>query len=322
MEDNILGMMWVEKHRPKELSDVVLIESHKDFFEKCLNKKEIPNILLAGNPGSGKSCISRILVDKLISNKMDLLMYNGSNETGINKIREDVEGFLRTPKMSANHKIVYIEEFERLSGAAQCMLKDVFEKYYENGRFICNTNHKSKIEPALISRFQVFDFKRLSDEFIVQYCEKILKSENIKYNIEDVKLLVQSVSPDVRKIVNTLEQSCHGGELKNLDKESIVGIEKKIIGLIIQLCENINNISVINKNVADIQDELARQEIDYFSVYEQLFNSQIPLWAKIEVNKYCNMHQQSAIPQIHFVAMTWSIINNGINYTRTFSETK
>ena len=319
MED-VLGLMWVEKYRPKELSDVILIDKHRDLLEKCLYNKSIPNLLLAGNPGSGKSCISRIIVDKLINNSMDLLSYNGSGETGIQKIRDDVEGFLRTPVMSGNHKIVYIEEFEKLSNSAQCMLKDIFEKYHENGRFICNTNYKSKIEPALISRFQVLEFKRLSDEFIISLCEKILKAENIKYDLNEIKVLVQSLSPDVRKIVNILQQSCHNGELKHLDSSTIIGIEKKIIGLIIECCNSIENNSLINRNIADIQDIVSKEELDFYSIYEQLFNSQIPLWGKIEVNKYCNMHQSSAIPNINFVAMVWSIVNNGINYSKVFKK--
>ena len=320
--DEILDSLWVEKYRPKELTDVVMEDKYRTFFEKCIYNKEIPNLLFYGSPGGGKSCTSRILVDKIINNDMDLLKYNGSNETGINKIRDDVESFLRCPPMASKHKIIYIEEFERLSGAAQSMLKDVFEKYSSVGRFICNTNHKSKVDSALVSRFQVFEFKKLSNEYIFDYCKKILDAENVKFKVDDVKMLIDNVSPDVRKCVQILQQSSQNGELKNLDKDSMVVIEKKIIGLIIQICDDINNKDLINRNISDIQNEICNNEVDYPSIYEELFNSNIPLWGKISINKYCNKHQESAIPQIHFCSMIWEIILNGTNYIRTFGVGK
>jgi len=324
-QDELLNSLWVEKYRPSKISEIVLREREKIFFSKCINDKEIPHVLLIGPPGSGKSTLARIVCDELIADDMDLLALNGSDERGIGTVRDDIIPFLKSPPYESKHKIVFIDEFDNMTPDCFKSLRNVFEKYHTTGRFICTGNYKSKIEPALISRFQLFEMKRLSDEYIIEFCEKILKSENIEYNVDDVKLLVQTLSPDVRKIINILQQSTDNGKLSNLDKDSITGVEQKIIGLICQICDELSsekevNKQIVNNNVSMIQNEIGKQELDYLQIYEKLFSSEIPLWAKIEVNKYSNEHNRCAIPHIHFVAMCWSIIQNGTNYRKVFGS--
>lgn len=214
-----------------------------------------------------------------------------------------------------------------MSANAHASLRHIFEKYYENGRFICTGNYKSKIEPALISRFQVFEMNRLSNEYILSYCKNILEKEDVKYKDEDLQILIESLSPDVRKIVNIMQQNTKDGELKNLDKDKILGMEQKIVALIIKICDDLreNNYQLpnIDQRINDIQkiiNDNSDKELDYINIYEQLFNSKIPLWAKIEVNKYCNEHNNCAIPSIHFISMLWNIVKNGIMFSEAFNK--
>jgi len=321
--DNLTDSLWVEKWRPKKLTDVVLEKKENDFLEKCIAKKEIPHTALFGPPGSGKTTCARILVDELISDNMDVLELNGSDSTGVDVMRNDVASFLKCPAYSSKHKIVFIDEADYLTNNAQAILRNMMEKYYEAGRFIFTANYPSKIMDALKSRLQIFEMKKLSDDHIFNHCKHILDSENVKFNDDNIKLLIQNLSPDVRKIINVLQQHVVNGEIQNLDMDSIIGIEKKIAGLICMICDSIEknpNDKLINTNIADIHNLVCNDDIDYMSAYDFIYNHDIPLWAKIEVNKYANMHQQCAIPYMHFIAMCWSIVQNGKAYSSMFNK--
>ncbi len=289
-----------------------------DISIKSPHEYITPNGLIHHN-----STLARIIRDELISNQeMDLMEMNGSDQTGVDVVRNDITGFLQSPPYAAKHKIVYIDEFDYTSTSYQACCRGVFEKYHETGRFVCTGNYKSKIIDPLLSRFQVIEMKKLSEEYVSDFCFKILEKENIKYKKDDIKLLVQAVSPDVRKIINTMQQSVINGKIEGIDKDSIVSIEKKVIGLICDICDNIGKStsnSVVNKNMNIINKICIEKEIDYLSVYQILFESDVPMWAKISINKHCNSHNSCAIPHIHFIAMCWDIIQNGIQFTQLLS---
>lgn len=315
--------LWVEKYRPKNLDDLVLEEDQKNFFRRCLEKKEIPNILMSGPAGSGKSSSARIIKNNLTKNEMDVLILNGSASTGVDTVRNEITGFLKSPPYEAKHKIVFIDEIDYLSINAQSALRAIIEQFHQNGRFLCTCNYIHKIIDPLISRFQCFEFKTLPENFVIDFCKKMLTSENVKFNEDDIKLVVQSLIPDVRKIVNTLEQSVVNNELKGIDKNKIISTEKKISGIIIQAFDSIgtpNQQKIIDGTLTELLTILGNESPDYISLYEQLFYSKVPIWAKITVNKYCNSHNMCAIPSIHFQAMVWDAIQNGIHYNQTFGK--
>lgn len=322
--DKLLEKLWVEKYRPKTLDDVVLEDDQRGFLQKCLTDGEIPHLLFIGPPGSGKTTVSRIICDTIIKDEMDIIQINGSDETGIGTVRDSIKGFLQSPSYESKHKIIFIDEFDYMTLNAQASLRSMMEEYRSVGRFVCTGNYKTKIITPLHSRFQIFEMKTLPEKFVLDFCCKILDKESIEYQKENAELVVQNLIPDVRKIINTLQKHVVDGKLTGIDKNSITSIEKKITANICLICDSIisnKNDSDINSRITDIHNILAEGNPDFLSVYIDLFNNdKIPPWAKICVNKYSNVHNTCAIPQMNFIAMILEIIKNGKQYYLTFGR--
>ena len=321
---DVLDGLWVEKYRPKKLDDVVLEDSQKEFLFRCIEKGEIPHLLLIGPPGSGKTTTARIIVDSLIKNDMDLFLLNGSDSTGVDIMRNDIQSFLKSPPFESKLKIIFIDEFDYTSNNAQASLRAIMEKYGDNGRFICTGNYMSKIIDPLHSRFQTFEMKTINEDFAINYCKKILESEKIEYDNETIKMIIHNYMPDVRKAVGTIQKNVVNGKLKKIDVNSILSIEKKICGLIVQICDEMGSEkrdSIINQTAPEIIKLLSKGEPDYRGMYQTLFNLDgLPLWAKIKINQYQNRHQSCAVPSAHFMAMVYDIITAGMSFFAMFSK--
>lgn len=323
--DNLLDQLWVEKFRPGSVNDVVLNDDQMQFISRCLEKGEIPHLGFFGPPGSGKTTLARIIYDCLVKNEMDGLIMNGSDSTGVDNMRTTVQSFLKSPPYKSKLKIVYIDEFDYVSNNAQAILRNMMESFADNGRFIVTGNYQSKIIDPLISRLTVFEMKTMPKEFVMSYARKILKAEKVEFDENSVDLVVQTYLPDVRKVVNTLQRNTINGKLKKIDAASIVSIEKKICGLIIQICDDLGTNkkdATLNQNVPQIMELMSSEsEPDFRQIYQSLFfHEKLPMWAKIKVNQYQNTHNVCAVPSAHFMAMTFDVVQSGMTYFSMFSK--
>jgi len=313
----LVNSLWVEKYRPRKLDDLVLEETQKDTFTKYIQKREIPHCLFTGPAGSGKTTLAQILASKngVLQNPADnLLEINGSGKEtrGISYVDDVIEPFLKIPLIGGgdNYKIVFIDEADFLTDAAFKSLRHVIEKYSQASRFVFTLNYISKVPDPVVSRFQVFVFKQIPIKFISEYCKKILEAEKIEYDKMDVDFVVEGLYPDVRKIVNALQKSSASGKLK-ISKDIVQTEEKLIVSSVLETISSIsrNEMNRVGKEMTTIVNLLNNESIDYRNIYSTLFFSgSVPGNAKIIINKYSNQHQDSLIPQMHFMGMMFEVI--------------
>lgn len=302
--------LWVEKYRPKVLDDVVLPKTYRDIFEKYIQNKNIPHLLFYGGPGSGKTTVARILINNICESKLDLLALNGSSANSVDIIRNMVEDFVSTSSNSGKIKIVYYDEADYITHNAQAALRNIIEAFHENARFIFTCNYISKINDAIQSRCQTYEFKQLPKEYIKDHVIKILNEENIEYNEGAVTNIISSFYPDIRRIVGLLQSRVNDGKLfiDNIENSN----EHKIIILISDIGKSFSNKKTMKEKIDSIQEIISNYEVDYKTIYQKAFeNSEIPIWVKIVLNEYANKHEFCMLPSMNFMSCLYQIMQNG-----------
>ncbi len=226
-------VLWVEKYRPSTLDGYVFHDtSHKKAFNQMVVDQTIPHLLLSGVQGSGKTTIAQILIKALNVDSTDILLINASDETGVDAMRDKIKSFISTFSMSGI-KIVQLEEADYLSLAAQAVLRKYMEDFNEQARFILTCNHEHKISAAIKSRTQQFRFKSSDRDEITEFVAKILLAEKIKFNIDLLDKYVAIAYPDIRKVINLLQQNSINGVLQTLKSTAEVGDYKfKLLDMI------------------------------------------------------------------------------------------
>lgn len=210
-----LKQLWVEKYRPSKIEDYVFQNpQHKASIMAMIEDKSIPHVLLAGVRGTGKTTLTRILLDAIGVDENDILEINASDESGVDTFRDRVKGFAETIAIGT-FKVVYLEEADRLTPAAQKALKSFMEVNSDHVRFILTCNNINQIIIELRSRCQEFFFNASDINDVTEYAITVLASENIKFKLDVVDAYVATGFPDVRKIVNLLQQNSIGGVLQN-----------------------------------------------------------------------------------------------------------
>jgi DNA polymerase III delta prime subunit len=191
----------------------------RKYFEAIEQSEHpcIPHLLFYGQPGGGKSTLARILINSVVP--CDSLIINASEESGVDTVREKILSFCRVRSMDGVLKIVLLEEADGLSNnsangsSAQDSLKNVMEEYSGNVRFILTCNNIQHVAPALKSRAEMFFISPPKAE-IAKYILRVLKKEDIKYDVNDVKTILDEYFPDGRQLVGVLQQCSTSGTLK------------------------------------------------------------------------------------------------------------
>ena len=216
MNDDFL---WVEKYRPKIIDECILPQNVKDTFTNFVEQGEIPNLLLSGTAGVGKTTIAKALCNELGA---DSYVINGSDEGRfLDTVRNQAKSFAATVSLtsSSKHKILIIDEADNTTPDVQLLLRASIEEFQKNCRFIFTCNFKNKIIEPLHSRTTVIDFNargKIKQELAASFferCRDILTSEKVSFSDKVVAEVVQKYYPDFRRTLNELQRYASSGSI-------------------------------------------------------------------------------------------------------------
>ena len=211
--------IWVEKYRPKTISECILPASTKKTFQDFLDKGEIPNMLLAGPPGIGKTTVAKALCNELGA---DVYVINGSDEGRfLDTVRNNAKNFASTVSLTATakHKVIIIDEADNTSNDVQLCLRAFIEEFAGNCRFIFTCNYKNKILEPLHSRCSVVEFgikgkdrQSIAAQFFKRL-QEILDSEGVEYDNKVLVELINKHFPDWRRVLNEVQRYSVSGKI-------------------------------------------------------------------------------------------------------------
>jgi len=211
--------LWVEKYRPQKVEDCILPTEVKTTFKSFIEQGEIPNLLLSGTAGVGKTTIAKALCNELGA---DFYVINGSDEGRfLDTVRNQAKTFASTVSLTSTsrHKVLIIDEADNTTPDVQLLLRASIEEFQKNCRFIFTCNFKNKIIEPLHSRTTVIDFnvrgkskQSLAGQFF-ERCRDILTREEVRFNDKVVATVVQKYFPDFRRTLNELQRYSSTGSI-------------------------------------------------------------------------------------------------------------
>lgn len=209
--------LWSEKYRPKIIEECILPERLKHPFQEYVNQKNIPNLLLHGGAGVGKTTVAKAMCHEI---DCDFMTLNGSDESGIDTFRTKIKTYASSLSFQGGRKVIIIDEADYLNGnSTQPALRNAIEEYSRNCSFIFTCNYKNRIIEPLHSRCAVIDFSLKNGEkqkmasLFFKRIQNILKEENVEFENNVIAELIKKYFPDFRRIINELQRYSQFGKI-------------------------------------------------------------------------------------------------------------
>lgn len=260
--------LYVEKYRPQTIEDTILPKPLKETFKDFVEIGEIPNLLLCGSAGVGKTTIAKALCNEL---NADFIVINGSDEGRlIDTLRTKIKNFASTVSLSSSAKVVILDEADYISAdSVQPALRNFIEEFSSNCRFIFTCNYKNRIIPPLHSRTTVIDFsikpkdKPVLAQQMLDRCKHICEVENIEADERVLAELIMKFFPDFRRCLNEIQRYGVSGQIDSGLLSTLS--EEKLTPLINMIKDK--NWSGMRKWVGENSDN------DFNTLYRKVFNS-------------------------------------------------
>lgn len=225
--------MWVEKYRPSTLEDLVDQDATKERLTHLLDKKaQLPHLLFAGPPGSGKTTTAMILARLILGDEWRdyTLSLNASDERGIDVVRERIKTFARFAdrREGIPYRLVLLDESDEMTGDGQTALRRIMEENSEHTRFILICNYSSGIIEPLQSRTAIFRFHRLDEQSVTEHLKFIAKKEKLKHAGDEVfEAIYEATQGDLRQAINLMQAASASGEITSDSVRSVTGATVK-----------------------------------------------------------------------------------------------
>ena len=215
--------LWVERYRPTQLENYVGNEHLKAKVERYIKSNDVPHLLLYGRAGTGKTTLAKLIVKNI---ECDYLYINASDENSVDTVRNKVRQFASTIGFK-DMKVIVLDECDYITPNAQAALRNLMETFSEHCRFILTCNFVERIIDPLQSRCQVFEIIPPSKKDVAVHLTKVMELEKTTYDNEDLKVLIDSSYPDVRKIINATQRSVVDNKVV-MDRQSTIQNDYKL----------------------------------------------------------------------------------------------
>ena len=259
-------LLWVEAYRPQTIKDCILPERLKKPFQEYVNQKNIPNLILSGGAGVGKTTVAKALCEEV---GCDYMVINGSDESGIDVFRNKIKTYASSMSFSGGRKVIIIDEADYLNpNSTQPALRNAIEEFSDNCSFIFTCNFKQRIIDPLHSRCAVIDFAlkgnektQMAGQFFKRL-QSILKNESVEYDDKVLVELVKKHFPDFRRTINELQRYSKFGKI---DINILTQLGDVAIGEIVKFLKE--------KDFRSIRSWVASNDVDPTTLYRKLYDA-------------------------------------------------
>jgi replication factor C small subunit len=288
--------LWTEKYRSQTLDQYIGNEELKTTIGSWILKNDIPHLLLYGKAGTGKTTLAKLITQNI---NCDMMYINASDENGIDTIRDKVKSFASTSTFQPL-KVVILDESDYLTINAQASLRNIIETFSAKTRFILTCNYVERIIEPLQSRCQAFKIETLAKKDIAIHIADILTAENVVHHLKDVARIINEYHPDIRKIINVVQQNTINNEL------ILTKIDTKFnISDVVKLIQDKDAFKSVRQYLVD--NNISDFEPMYRALYDELGKDNGLI--TMTLAEYQFKHATVVDKEINFMACIASIIN-------------